>query len=261
MSDGGQGRTYDTPFAEGLLFDKHDKPVVGSPEYDDLAHQRTTYMSVVGGLNWLSVMTFPEITYAVSQLSRFLTNPGPEHIKASQRVLAYLHSARDRVLLFTPDTARGFEVYVDSSWATGFSCSGAMYFFHGCLFHWFSKMQHSVSLSSAEAEYFGAMMCVRDALFIRDILVDLCIDLDGPTPIHSDSRSAIDMSFDPVSFKNTKHILRAANFLRDLVLKGAVVLRHVKGTRNLADLLTKAVARAVFIELLRLLDSCPSSLS
>ena len=69
------------------------------------------------------------------------------------------------------------------------------------------------------------------------------------------------MSFDPVSFKNTKHILRAANFLRDLVLKGAVVLRHVKGTRNLADLLTKAVARAVFIELLRLLDSCPGSLS
>ena len=69
------------------------------------------------------------------------------------------------------------------------------------------------------------------------------------------------MSVDPVSFKNTKHILRAANFLRDLVLKGAVVLRHVKGTRNLADLLTKAVARAVFIELLRLLDSCPDALS
>ena len=27
------------------------------------------------------------------------------------------------------------------------------------------------------------------------------------------------MSFDPVAFKNTKHILRAANFLRDLVQK------------------------------------------
>ena len=45
----------------------------------------------------------------------------------------------------------------DSSWATRFSVSGCLIFYHGCLFHWFSKMQKSVSLSSAEAEYFGAM--------------------------------------------------------------------------------------------------------
>ena len=32
--------------------------------------------------------------------------------------------------------------------------------YHGCLFHWFSKTQKSVSLSSAEAEFFGAMLAV-----------------------------------------------------------------------------------------------------
>ena len=35
------------------------------------------------------------------------------------------------------------------------------------------------------------------------------------------------MAFEPISFKNTKHILRAANFLRDLVMRQAVTLNHM----------------------------------
>ena len=76
----------------------------------------------------------------------------------------------------------------------------------------------------------------------------------GPTDILSDSQSAVGMAFDPISFKNTKHIMRAAEFLRDLVLKGHVILKHVPGTLMIADLLTKAPARATFIELVKLLD-------
>jgi hypothetical protein len=128
-----------------------------------------------------------------------------------------------------------------------------MIFFHGCLFHWFSKMQKSVSLSSAEAEYFGAMMAARDVIFIRDILIDLGITLDGPSVIFSDSKSAVDMSVDPVAFKKTKHILRAAEFLRDLVAREVIALKHLPGKIMLADVLTKAVARAIFLLLTRLI--------
>ena len=63
------------------------------------------------------------------------------------------------------------------------------------------------------------------------------------------------MSLDPIAFKKTKHILRAAEFLRDLVARNVIVLQHVPGTVMLADLLTKAVARAMFVELMRLLDA------
>ena len=116
-------------------------------------------------------------------------------------------------------------------------------------------MQHSVSLSSAEAEYFGAMMAARETVFLRDVLVDLCVSLAGPTIIKSDSKSAVKMAFDPVAFKNTKHILRAAEFLRDLVRKGVVTLEHVAGAVMIADLLTKPPARAVYLQLLALLAS------
>ena len=51
------------------------------------------------------------------------------------------------------------------------------------------------------------------------------------------------------------HILRAAMFLRDLVAREAVTLRHVPGRTMLADLLTKAVSRVVYRELLTIFDN------
>ena len=67
------------------------------------------------------------------------------------------------------------------------------------------------------------------------------------------------MAFDPVAFKNTKHVLRAAEFLRDIVARRVVAMHHVPGRTMVADLLTKAVARALFMELCRLLEGYASA--
>ena len=199
-------------------------------------------------------MTMPLIAYAAGQLARFLTNPGPSHFRAALRLLVYLRCHGDRPLVFAPNTERSLDTYVDLSWGTRFSVSGCMIFYHGCVFHWFSKMQKSVALSSAEAEYFGAMMAARDLMFVRYLLFDLDITLSTTPTISSDSASAVSMSLDPVAFKKTKHILRAAEFLRDLVARQVTALVHVPGKVMVADLLTKAPARAIFLELIRLLD-------
>ena len=188
-----------------------------------MSTQREAYMSMSGGFLWLANMTLPLIAFAAGQLARFLTNPGPSHFRAALRLLVYLRDNGDRPLTFTPNLDRGLDVFVDSNWGTRFSISGCLVFYHGCLFHWFSKMQRSVSLSSAEAEFFGAMMTSRDVVFLRELLVDLGIELGGASVVQSDSASAIALSLDPVAFKKTKHILRAAEFLRDLVAREVVL--------------------------------------
>jgi hypothetical protein len=253
--DSSTTRRFDSPLEEASTLSPDLSPTLGSDEHIALAPQRQMYMSVVGGLLWLANMTRPDIAFAATTLARVLTNPGTPHIRAAVRVLLYLRGTKQRVLTFATQPDRLLDVYVDSDWAIKFSCSGVMCFLYGCLFHWFSKMQRSVSLSSAEAEYFGAMLCARDVVFIRDLLSDLGFELSSPTPIYSDSKSAIDMSFDPVAFKKTKHILRAAEFLRDLVAREVVVLRHMSGKLMLADILTKAVARVTFLKLIGLLDN------
>ena len=52
------------------------------------------YGSIIGSLNYLAYQTRCDITYTVSVLFRFLTNPSPAHIKAVKRVLQYLKGTK-----------------------------------------------------------------------------------------------------------------------------------------------------------------------
>ena len=123
----------------------------------------------------------------------------------------------------------------------------------GALVHWFSKTQKSVTLSTAEAEYFGAMLASKDLMWLRELLIDFGYPQKGPTRLRLDSKSAIDMAFDPVAFKKTKHIMRAAEYLRDLVARLKLTLDHIEGGSNISDILTKAQSRPIFLELMKLL--------
>ena len=250
----GHTRKYDSPMEEGLHLSEDDCPAPGSEAATRMTSCRVTYMALVGAFLWLANMTRSEISHAASQLARFVSNPGQIHFNAAIRVLIYLDCTRKRGLTYRPNLDLPLHVLVDSSWDVKFSCSGAYYFFMGCAFHWFSKMQRSVTLSSAEAEFFGAMLALKDTIWLREILLDLGLLLPGPTLMWCDSKSAVDMAFDPVAFKKTKHILRAANFFKDHTKKNTVALQHCKGVIMIADILTKAVARQLFLQLLKLLD-------
>ena len=93
-----------------------------------------------------------------------------------------------------------------------------------------------------------------NGIFFRELLVDLARAVSAPTRIFSDSKSCIDLSYDPVSFKKTKHILRAANGLRDYVARQVYEMVFITGSVNLADILTKAQAVAVFNNLMQAYD-------
>ena len=72
------------------------------------------------------------------------------------------------------------------------------------------------------------------------------IQVSTASPLYLDSKSAIDMAFDPVAFKKTKHILRDAEYLRDLVAKLVFTPMHVVSAEELADIFTKALGRPAF---------------
>ena len=57
------------------------------------------------------------------------------------------------------------------------------------------------------------------------------------------------LTFDAVAFKKTKHILRDAYFLRDVVARLVFAPRHVSSEDQWADILTKPLARMIFARL------------
>ena len=130
-------------------------------------------------------------------------------------------------------------VYSDASWTANNSVSGGAIFYMGCLLAWWTRRQKSVSSSSAQAEYFAAATASREGVYARDLLDDIDRPVTGPTPLLLDSQSAVELTYDPVAFKKTKHILRAANELRDRVARDVFKPEYVPAADQLADILTK----------------------
>ena len=75
---------------------------------------------------------------------------------------------------------------------------------------------------------------------------------DCPTP---DNKSVKELSVDSVAFKKTKHILRAAYFLRDLCDRLHYKVVWIAGTQNPADLFTKVHSVSTFRAYVALLDN------
>eukprot|EP00253_Pinus_taeda_P023140 PITA_23140 len=63
---------------------------------------------------------------------------------------------------------------------------------------WACKKQSVISLSSAEAEYHGAIEASKEALWIRQILLEFGFQQRHPTTLWCDNKSSIQLCKDPV---------------------------------------------------------------
>lgn len=249
----GLTRRFDSPHDASVTLTPEQCPAADSPESQHMERHRDDYMSLVGAFLWLSNVSRPELAYISGQLARFVSNPGMPHYKAALRVLVYLRGTVDQTLTFRAEASLPLRAFVDSDWATKFSVSGGVVEFMGCVVHWISRSQRSVSMSSTEAEYFAACVVSREVVYFSELLKDLGYVQSGPTTILTDNRGVVDLSLDPIAFKKTKHILRAAQYVRDLAIRRVLCLKWLTSKCNVADLCTKPVALPVFRSLMSLM--------
>ena len=64
------------------------------------AMRKILYPSAVGSLMYAMLCTRPDICYAVGVVSRYQSNPGPEHWIAVKHILKYLRRTRDYMLVY-----------------------------------------------------------------------------------------------------------------------------------------------------------------
>ena len=70
------------------------------------AAEITRYQSIIGSLLYLMIRTCPDITFAVTHLLQFSTNPTEDHYKAAQHICCYLVGTRDYKLVYTHEEIR-----------------------------------------------------------------------------------------------------------------------------------------------------------
>ena len=69
-----------TPYDPSVMLRKNRK----------IAKDQLRYSQIIGSLMYLASATRPDISFAVSKLSRFMSNPGTDHWHALERVMRYL---------------------------------------------------------------------------------------------------------------------------------------------------------------------------
>ncbi|GJT44466.1 ribonuclease H-like domain-containing protein [Tanacetum coccineum] len=88
------------------------------------------------------------------------------------------------------------------------------------LLSWSSKRQHTLSRSSAEAEYQGVSNAVAKMDWLHNLLCELHTPLLSATLIYCDNVSAIYLTANPVQHQQTKNIEIDIHFVYDMVARG-----------------------------------------
>jgi hypothetical protein len=111
--------------------------------------------------------------------------------------------------------------YSDSDWCRYIddqkSTSGYVFFMGDTVLTWLSKKQLIVTLSTCEAEYVAASLCVCHAIWLRNLLSKMELKQLGATVIQVDNKAAIELAKNSVNHERSKHIDIRFHFIRDHV--------------------------------------------
>nr|GEV44544.1 ribonuclease H-like domain-containing protein [Tanacetum cinerariifolium] len=122
----------------------------------------------------------------------------------------------------------------------------------------YAVQQHTLSRASDEAEYRGVANVVAETAWLRNMLRELHSPLSSATLVYCDNVNAIYMSVNPVKHQRTKHIEIDIHFVRDMVTAGQVRVLHVPSHYQHADIFTKGLPSALFVEFRSNLSVRPS---
>lgn len=234
-----------TPMETGLKLSK-------STEEKDI--EATSYRRTIGCLRYL-LHTRPDLSYCVGVLSRYMQNPKGSHGAAMKQCLRYLRGTINLGLVFKRSSLKETKLvgYSDSSYNVdpddGKSTTGHIFYLNGSPISWCSQKQEIVALSSCEAEFMAGTEAARQAIWLQALLEEVVGSSRERVVIMIDNQSAIALTKNPVFHGRSKHIHTRYHYIRECVENGQIEVKHIPGSEQKADILTKPLGRIKFKEM------------
>jgi hypothetical protein len=226
----------------------------GTKLKDSENHTDEPYRELIGSLQYLALMTRPDIAVAVNMLGRYQSQPGKEHFMGLKRILRYLKGTMDYKLEYTRKDKCCLEGFADADFANDEadrkSVSGYIFKVYGNTVSWSTKKQATVSLSSTEAEFIALSHAAKEGVWIRKLLDDIGTQSEQFT-IHEDNIPCIKISDEPREHQRMKHIDTKYMFVRELIKDRKIKLEYIATGEQQADIMTKPVNKLVLIKHLK----------
>jgi hypothetical protein len=118
-----------TPYDPSVILRKNKK----------ISRDQLRYSQIIGSLMYLASATRPNISFAVSNLSRYISNPDDDHWHTLERVLRYLKGTMSFGIHYSGHLAV-LEGYSDSNWISDidqiYATSGYVFTLRGSAVSW-----------------------------------------------------------------------------------------------------------------------------
>eukprot|EP00253_Pinus_taeda_P023854 PITA_23854 len=109
-----------------------------------------------------------------------------------------------------------------------------------------NKKQSTIALSSCEAEYQALCAATCEAIWLIILLNHSREEQKESTIIKTDNQSTIQLAYNPVFHKNTKHIDTQIHFVQEKLQLKEICVEYCKTCDNMADIFTKPLGRVKF---------------
>lgn len=194
----------------------------------------------------------PDVTFAVSKLAQFSSNPGKKHWNEVKRTLRYLGTTMEHCLHYYNDEPN-ILLWSDADWAGDMddrhSFTGTIVALGKNIIDWRASKQKCITTSTMEAEYVALSNSAKEArikMFIKELELDQWINT--PYTLFCDNRAAIDFAKNRIERNKTKHVDIAFHNVREKIDNGTLIINYVPSTLNIADILTKAISKITYQE-------------
>ena len=201
------------------------------------------YRPILGSVMWGQLATHPNLSFSVSLLAHFQSNPGLDHWNALMHVMGYVKNTLNYGLTYSRDADLSPMAFVDADYGgckdTRQSTSGYVFLMAGGVVTWSSKCQATVALSTVEAEYVAMSQCAQQMAWTHSWLSEVSVEYSLPRLIKGNNHGAIALMKNTKEHGKVKHIDICHHYIRELLQSGDILIEQVPSAENLADLFTK----------------------
>jgi len=204
--------------------------------------------AMVGKLLYLKCR--PDVAFATSFMARFAACAGPDEVRLLKNIFLYLKNDPSRGIVLKGNGDDSLSAFSDADLGgdpqSTKSTSGVTLHMNGggALF-FASKLQRKVADSTFMAETYAAHRACREILFFVDLCKALGLKITLPIPLSVDNDNVFNLNTESINHAGSKHFRIAQCFIVDCIRRGIVKMVKVDSRRNHADLLTKALLRAL----------------